>query len=142
MTETMGFEAASEAIMQLDFPSFGEALDMIIRNRIGNLVWANESAIVTGRKSVKDIFFDPNAGHYVTLLSHSEMRDLRLRNRMNQHMDMENARETVRFVRQSLARLGYDVLLTAIGVDIDIRRSRRDLGHLPHIVFVDANQRR
>lgn len=132
---SMDASEASEAIMQLEFPSFGEMLDMTIRNRVGNLIWAQESLITSGKRSVNQALVGVQPGQYIPLLSFSELRDLRLRNRLNQIMTPHNLRESVHLVRQSLARLGYDTLFAAIGVDIDVRYD--SLNRHPHIVFVE-----
>jgi hypothetical protein len=140
MSNDVDFAAACEAIMQLPFPSFGDMLEMTIRNRVGNLVWKRESDIVKGTWSVKEALLGKQPSQYTTLLSHSELRDLRLRNNMDPVMNTENMLETMNAVRQSLMRLGYDILFAAIGVDVDIRKNRPDLGGHPNIVFVGVRR--
>jgi hypothetical protein len=121
-------QAVELEIEKIRFPTFNEALDMMVLTRMKQL-WAFRSG-----RSARDVLLGDKAGHYVPLFTLDEIRDFRRRNNMPPVMPDEMAKDFVSYIEPSLFRTGILRLILPLGINVAALRDREGIAHL---VFFD-----
>lgn len=130
-------QRAREALSLIQFPTFEQALDTLLLNRIGQ-VWAQCREDAGSGRTLRDLLISKNAGHYVELLTHDEIRDFRRRNRMSVTMPEGYLSEFMDHVESSLRRTNLGHVLRTLDIAVE---TRRDRNKRTHIVFLDKSPR-
>jgi hypothetical protein len=130
--------AVRQLIAEMKFETFEEALDVMLRNHVGQL-FSHHLYGGHGDLPVRRALLTVKTGSYLPLLTHDEIRDLRKRNYMSPETPDQLVTGFMPHVEASLQRTGLGYLLGELDIKLVIKRDRTHKNQ--HILLVPDDPR-